>query len=111
MSTAAHMEILQSHQLEEETDPAKRRTCSLSQYSGNPEVIHAYQMKDAGRCFKVEERPARCNGTPYWIMEIDPSIVPDHSTIFTDRFLSFLEMFIPDQQHLENNIRPKLLVR
>ncbi len=111
MSTAAHMAILQSHQLEEEQDPARRRSCSLAQYPPDSNVIQAYPMEDTGRCFKVEEKPERCNGTPYWIMEIDPSIVPDHSTIFTDRFLSFLAMFIPNEIQLERNQRPKLSIR
>jgi hypothetical protein len=111
MSTAAHMEILQSHQLEEERDPVKRSNCSLGNYTTDPMVIKAYRLPDTGRCFKVEERPARCNGTPYWIMEIDPSIVPDHGTIFTDRFLSFLTMFIPNKDQLEQDVRPSLSVR
>lgn len=107
MSTAAHMEILQSHLLVEEKDPAKRESCSLADFP-DPSVIQAYKMRDAARCFKVEERAGRCNGTPYWLMEIDPSIVPDHGTIFTGRFLDFLTLFIPNREELEGNVRPTL---
>lgn len=35
------------------------------------------------------------NRTPYWIFEIPTAIVPDHSTIFTDRFTDFLRSFLP----------------
>jgi hypothetical protein len=35
------------------------------------------------------------NRTPYWIFEIPPAIVPDHGTIFTDRFTSFVTSFLP----------------
>ncbi len=35
------------------------------------------------------------NRTPYWIFEIPPAIVPDHSTIFTDRFTDFVTSFLP----------------
>jgi hypothetical protein len=35
------------------------------------------------------------NRTPYWIFEIPSAIVPDHSTIFTDRFVDFLTAFLP----------------
>jgi len=56
----------------------------------------------------VQERDKRCNGTPYWVMEIDPAIVPDHGTIFTDRFIAFLSNFLPTPRDLENNIRPAL---
>jgi len=48
-----------------------------------------------GRCFILVDRPDRCNGTPYWIMRTDKSIIPDHGTIFTGRFLDFLINFFP----------------
>jgi hypothetical protein len=35
------------------------------------------------------------NRTPYWIFEIPTAIVPDHSTIFTNRFVDFLTSFLP----------------
>jgi hypothetical protein len=35
------------------------------------------------------------NRTPYWIFEIPTAVVPDHSTIFTDRFVDFLTSFLP----------------
>jgi hypothetical protein len=35
------------------------------------------------------------NRTPYWIFEIPTAIVPDHGTIFTDRFTDFLTSFLP----------------
>jgi hypothetical protein len=35
------------------------------------------------------------NRTPYWIFEIPPPIVPDHGTIFTDRFTDFVTSFLP----------------
>jgi hypothetical protein len=39
--------------------------------------------------------PEAWNRTPYWIFEIPPEVVPDHSTIFTDRFIEFLRVFMP----------------
>ena len=35
------------------------------------------------------------NRTPYWIFTIPTEIVPDHGTIFTDRFTDFLRAFLP----------------
>jgi hypothetical protein len=35
------------------------------------------------------------NHTPYWIFTIPTEIVPDHGTIFTDRFTDFLMAFLP----------------
>jgi hypothetical protein len=37
------------------------------------------------------ERPEPAkNHSPYWVMHMPPSIVPDHSTIFTQLFRDFL---------------------
>ena len=49
--------------------------------------------KDISYCL-VREFKA-WNRTPYWIFEIPAEIVPDHSTIFTDRFTDFLTAFLP----------------
>jgi hypothetical protein len=35
------------------------------------------------------------NRTPYWIFQIPPQVVPDHGTIFTNRFRDFLTAFMP----------------
>jgi hypothetical protein len=40
--------------------------------------------------YTVVERPNSRNRTPYWVMQMPPSIVPDHSTIFTPVFRNFL---------------------
>ena len=53
-------------------------------------VISTFRLEDTKACFAIQERPKRCNGTPYWMMEIDPEVVPDHGTIFSGRFISFL---------------------
>lgn len=38
------------------------------------------------------------NRTPYWIFHIPAEIVPDHGTIFTDRFRDFLTSFLPSAE-------------
>jgi hypothetical protein len=35
------------------------------------------------------------DNTPYWAFEIPTEVVPDHGTIFTDRFVDFLKAFLP----------------
>ena len=35
------------------------------------------------------------NRTPYWIFHLPTAIVPDHGSIFTDRFTDFLTSFLP----------------
>jgi len=108
MSTAPHMQVLQSHlmlkaiganqmivsstgkkiQIENPNAIAKCNRDLFNKQHLN--VVSTFRLADTGTCFAVQERPDRCNGTPYWLMEIDPDIVPDHGTIFTGRFISFL---------------------
>lgn len=108
MSTAPHMQILQSHvmlrqigedQMEVSStgqkikieDPLAIAQCNRNLFNRQGlNITSTFRLPDTGLCFAVQERPNRCNGTPYWLMEIDPEIVPDHSTIFTQRFISFL---------------------
>jgi hypothetical protein len=108
MSTAPHMQVLQSHVMLKATGANQMRVSSTGQtiHIDDPNaiadcnrdlfnkqhlnVVSTFRLADTGACFAVQERPNRCNGTPYWMMEIDPDVVPDHSTIFTQRFISFL---------------------
>jgi hypothetical protein len=46
------------------------------------------------------------NRTPYWIFQIPPAIVPDHGTIFTDRFTDFLTSFLPPLEVFRSNENP-----
>ena len=47
------------------------------------------------RLYKVIPEPNRCNGTPYWVLQVQKEIIPDHGTIFTERLIAFLRPFIP----------------
>jgi len=108
MSTAPHMQVLQSHvmlkavganqmrvsstgQMIHIEDPSAIAECNRDLFNKqNLNIVSTFRLDDTGACFAIQERPNRCNGTPYWMMEIDPDVVPDHSTIFTRRFISFL---------------------
>jgi len=108
MSTAPHMQVLQSHlmlkaigtnqmivastgQKIQIEDPNAIAECKKELFNKQHlNVISTFKLADTKTCFAVQERPNRCNGTPYWMMEIDPDVVPDHGTIFTGRFISFL---------------------
>ncbi len=50
---------------------------------------------------EVPDRP-RCNGTAYFIMEVPPEIIPDHSTIFTQRLFQFLSVFLIPAEGFES---------
>ena len=40
--------------------------------------------------YAVVEKPRAKNRTPYWVLQMPPSVVPDHSTIFTPLFRDFV---------------------
>ena len=109
LSSAPHMPVLQSHtmlkadrrQLRCASHPPGRRyrfrtrtpsrNCNRDLFNKQGlNITSTFSLSDTGACFAVQERPNRCNGTPYWLMEIDPDVVPDHSTIFTQRFIHFI---------------------
>jgi hypothetical protein len=46
------------------------------------------------------------NQTPYWIFQVPPEVVPDHGTIFTDRFTDFLTAFLPPLERFRANVAP-----
>jgi hypothetical protein len=123
LSSAPHMQILQSHVILKavganqmrvsstgETiqiqDPNAIAKCDRDLFNKqNLNVISTFKLADTQACFAVQERPNRCNGTPYWLMEIDPDVVPDHSTIFTQRFISFIidTFFTPNGKALQRS--------
>ena len=95
----AHTPQLQSHHTKPCTDPA----CDdCRKDPGNVPVtitLPAYAPENGTKNDKilsycVERDTKAWNSTPYWIFQIPPEIVPDHSTIFTDRFTDFLTPFL-----------------
>jgi hypothetical protein len=108
MNTAPHMQVLQSHLMLKAIganqmqvaatgakitihNPQAIAQCNRDLFNAEHlNVVSTFRLADTQACFAIQERPHRCNGTPYWMMEIDPDVVPDHSTIFTQRFIQFL---------------------
>jgi hypothetical protein len=85
-------------------DPNAIAKCDRNLFNKqNLNIISTFRLADTNACLAIQERPNRCNGTPYWLMEIDPEVVPDHSTIFTQRFISFIidTFFVPNGQALQ----------
>jgi pimeloyl-ACP methyl ester carboxylesterase len=121
MSTAPHMPILQSHVMLKAIGATQMQVASTGEKitihnpdaiancnrdllnAENLNIVSTFRLYDTHACFAIQERPNRCNGTPYWMMEIDPDVVPDHSTIFTERFIHFLidTFFAPNGQQMD----------
>jgi hypothetical protein len=81
-NTTAHMTQFQSHLFGRADDPeiqAAIRCCRL------------FMEATIGRVkYEIVEKPGALNTTPYWVMEMPPALVPDHSTIFTPQFRTVL---------------------
>jgi sugar lactone lactonase YvrE len=43
---------------------------------------YSHSFDGSRRRFTIRERPRTINDTPYWIMSVPGSLIPDHSTIF-----------------------------
>ena len=100
LSTTAHMEVLQSHLIVENTQQTLKQCGQL--FSPTPVKI------STGQQYIICEKPNRWNDTPYWAMEMPATIVPDHSGIFNLNFIALLEKFLPSQAEMENpDLMPK----
>jgi hypothetical protein len=128
LSSTPHMQVLQSHNMLKAIGPSQMRISSTGQVINirDPQaiadcdrnrlnqqglnVVSTFRLYDTQTCFAVQERPNRCNGTPYWVMEIDPDVVPDHSTIFTQRLIWFLiDTFFSTQGRPLVRLTPQLM--
>ena len=125
LSTAAHMEVLQSHTVTTLDNCAtqlpgtsamlvrsKPNEYIMQDQHGKPYpappgvTLNAHEfarvrLPEGGLCFSVQEKAERWNETPYWLMQMPASIVPDHSTIWTTNFMQLLAAFIPPPTELQ----------
>ncbi len=94
LSTTAHMQVLQSHLIVENTPQALAGCGPL--FSPAPITI------STGQQYFICEKPDRWNDTPYWAMQMPATIVPDHNGIFNLNFIALLEKFLPSAQEMSD---------
>jgi hypothetical protein len=58
------------------------------------EVYSSFHLDDANYYICALAGDARTNRTPYWVMQIPPEFVPDHSTIFKPELRALLRAFL-----------------
>jgi hypothetical protein len=123
MSTTAHLQPLWSHlvcRLDDKgvpvTDICKANagpgivpydTYTLNDTDGSPPAAAINSGVHLTKYWIIPVKD-RCNGTPYWAMELPKEIVPDHNTIFTERLITFLQLFIPQPEEVGTYTRPQL---
>jgi hypothetical protein len=105
-SSAAHMKVLQSH----EVKPADATDCQPTSPKRVQSPWQYFSLPDTRQCFQITEKQNAWNDTPYWLMEIPSEIIPDHSTIFTGRFMSMLDNLVPTNAQVEKSSPAKVLV-
>ena len=88
--TTAHTGKLRSHLIARADDPEIVKLLAVCQ----PIVSTDISMMAANAQYVMVETPEAANTTPYWVTHMPPSIVPDHSTIFTQVFRDFLVTLI-----------------
>jgi hypothetical protein len=107
MSTTAHKQQLWSHVVTstnaDQRDHAVQGCTRSSDGSDIFAICHIGQHD-----YSIAPAPQRCNGTPYWALQVQKEIIPDHGTIFTGRLISFLMPFIPKPQGPGEITRPLL---
>ena len=108
--TTAHMREFQSHVVGRTDDPEIAeilKTCTpVLETSLDGATLDPGGFGTAPR-YVLVERPGTRNRTPYWVLQIPPEIVPDHSTIFTPVFRGFLVGLV----HTRMLLRPHDQVR
>ena len=90
LNTTAHLTAFQSHVMgrcecdgaacancEDQAVEAARKTCG-------PVVIA--HLGPTPVPYVIAEKPGTRNRTPYWVLQMPPAVVADHSTIFTPTF-------------------------
>ncbi len=96
--TAGHHKNLHSHLVTSEPLPEERRKSRPEQVPMSTEEISRWEFdpetqqpiiafEGAEHLFKIKPRRRAFNDTPYWIMQVPPSLIPNHSDIF--RFNTF----------------------
>lgn len=107
MTTTGHKQALWSHAVTQTPIAASLPPDEPPCTPGSGETVATCKIGH----YEYEIAPVkdRCNGTPYWAIQVQKELIPDHGTIFTERLIDFLTAFIPLQDRNGNaTARPQL---
>lgn len=103
LNTTAHRKEFESHFMAPcrcvgATDPASGRCLDEKQLVCEDPAVEAarkvckvsFETTLKSKTYIVVEKPDAKNRTPYWVLHMPPTVVPDHSTIFTPVFRNFI---------------------
>jgi hypothetical protein len=95
LNTTAHLSAFQSHVLDVDNAPEIVRAIKDKCFNLIETELSEGERKIN---YKIVEKQGAKNLSPYWVMHLPSSIVPDHSTIFGARFSKFLVTLLRSQQ-------------
>jgi hypothetical protein len=101
--TTAHMREFQSHVVGRSDDPEiaeMLKTCTPAFEMTLDGTTLQLNEADTTPRYVLVEKPVTRNRTPYWVLQIPPEIVPDHSTIFTPVFRGFLVQLVQKRKDM-----------
>jgi hypothetical protein len=95
--TAGHNQILHSHVITAEPLPSQTETADLLGYEESVnedtgDVNYSFMGRD--HRFVMKRLPYSYNDTPYWIMNVPPELIKDHSDIFTFNTLQMIRALV-----------------
>jgi hypothetical protein len=93
LTTTAHRQELWSHSVTPRPTTGRLDDLHCTPANSAPGLYTTCRIGQLD--YDVKPIAGRCNGTPYWVIQVQKEIVPDHNTIFTDRLIAFLTPFIP----------------
>ena len=119
--TAGHERALHSHLVEvapigtDAGEPAAgdiERTMGRLNYNYDPLTrLRTWSAEGEKLRYSIHQNPRSWNDTPYWVMEVPPAIIPDHSTIFGRETIEFAGTLIAMSGAFEGGDRRARLVR
>jgi hypothetical protein len=108
--TTAHMSEFQSHVVGRSDDPAIAAIMQQCKPTLEMDLEGKFLPPGApanAPRYVLVEKPGARNRTPYWVFQIPPEIVPDHSTIFTPVFRRFLLSMLESRSAMTPHNQPK----
>ena len=115
--TAGHYRVLHSHTVEVERLEQQRegplsaeKIARTAQWVYDPETgQQVFTTEGSRHRFTIKKRPNALNDTPYWIMEVPGTIVPNHSRIFGVNNQEFVRSLLALTGALEPELATELI--
>ena len=114
--TAGHHDLLQSHYVTAESAQEARSGSAPVwladgvRWEYDAETQQAVVVFDSGKKrYKLKRKPRAFNDTPYWIMKVPESLIPNHAEVFRQETFRLLQALLSSSGALERNTTTELV--